>query len=54
MPIIVAALSLAWPVFAFSKAGAVSSNPTRDMDVYVPLNFVLCIGSGLKTGRSPV
>jgi hypothetical protein len=39
-----------WTVFARSNAGIVSSNPTRWIDGCV----VLCVGSGLATGWSPV
>jgi hypothetical protein len=44
-------------VFARSNAGIVDSNPTQGMDVYVRLFcvcIVLCVGSGLATGWSPV
>jgi hypothetical protein len=57
MLITVAARSKAWTVFARSKTGAMGSNPTRGMDVCVRLfcDFaVLCAGSGLATGWSPV
>jgi hypothetical protein len=49
--------SKAWTVFARSNAGIVGSNPTQGMDVCLPLFYVcvvLCIGSGLATGWSPV
>jgi hypothetical protein len=47
----------AWTVFGRSTAGIVGSNPTPDVDVCVHLSFVcvvLCVGSGLATGWSPV
>jgi hypothetical protein len=55
-PITVAARSKAWAVFARSNTGIVGSNPTQGMDVCVRLFCVcvLCIGSGLATGWSPV
>jgi hypothetical protein len=56
-PITVAARSKAWTVFARSNTGIVGSNPTRDTDVCVRLFcvcVVLCAGSGLATGWSPV
>jgi hypothetical protein len=46
-----------WIVFARSNAGIVGSNPTRCLDICVFLFFVcvvLCVGSGLSTGWSPV
>jgi hypothetical protein len=55
--ITVAARSKAWTVFARSNTGIVDSNPTRGMDVCVSLLcvcVVLCVGSGLATGWSPV
>jgi hypothetical protein len=57
LPIIVAALSKAWTVFARSNTGIVGSNPIRVMDVCVRLFCVcavLCAGSGLAAGWSPV
>jgi hypothetical protein len=42
---------------ARSNIGVVGSNPTQGMDVCVRLFcvcVVLCVGSGLTTGRSPV
>jgi hypothetical protein len=56
-PITVAERSMAWTVFAHLNNGIVGSNPTRGMDVYVLLLcvcVVLCVGSGLATGWSPV
>jgi hypothetical protein len=56
-PITVAARSKAWTVFARSNTGIVGSNPTRGMDVCVRLFcvcVVLCVGSGLVKGCSPV
>jgi hypothetical protein len=52
----VAALSMAWSVFASSNTGIAGSNPTRGMDICVCLFrvFVLRVGSGLATGWSPV
>jgi hypothetical protein len=56
MPITVTARSMAWTVFAGSKATILSSNPTQGMDVNV-LSFcvcvVLCVGNCLATGWSP-
>jgi hypothetical protein len=52
-----AELSKAWTVFVRSNAGIVGSNPTQGMDVCVSLFYVyvvLCVGSGLATGWSPV
>jgi hypothetical protein len=49
--------SKAWTVFARLNTGIVGSNPTRGMDVCVHLFcvcIVLCVGSGLATGWSPV
>jgi hypothetical protein len=57
LPITVAARSKSWIVFACSNAGIVGSNPTQGMDVCVRLFcvcVVLCVGSGLATGWSPV
>jgi hypothetical protein len=51
------ARSKAWTVFARLNTGIVGSNPTRDMNVCVRLLcvcVVLCAGSGLATGWSPV
>jgi hypothetical protein len=56
-PITMAALSKAWTVFARSKAGIADSNPSQGMDVCMLLScvcVVLCVGSGLATGWSPV
>jgi hypothetical protein len=50
-PVTVAARSEAWTVFALSNAGIVGSNPTQGVDVCA---FVLCVGSRLATGWSPV
>jgi hypothetical protein len=52
-----AAWSKAWIVFAPLKTGIVGSNPTQGMDVCVYLfcdSPLLCVGSGLATGWSPV
>jgi hypothetical protein len=49
--------SNAWTVFARSDAGIVGSNPIQGMDIRVRLFWVcivLCVGSGLATGLSPV
>jgi hypothetical protein len=57
MQITVAAPSKAWTVFAPSISGIVGSNSTQGMDVCVRLFcvcVVLCVGSGLATGWSPV
>jgi hypothetical protein len=57
VPITVAARSKAWTVFALSNTGIMGSNPTWDTDVCVRLFYVcavLCAGSGLTTGWSPV
>jgi hypothetical protein len=56
MPITVAARPKAWTTFARSNAGLVGSNPTQNMDVSVRLFcvYVLCVGSDLATGWSPV
>jgi hypothetical protein len=57
LPITVAARSKAWTVFARSNSGIVGSNLTRGMDVSLLLFcvcVVLCLGSGLATGWSPV
>jgi hypothetical protein len=56
-PITVAARSKAWTVFARSNTGIVGSNRTRGMDICVRLfcvHVVLCVGSGLATGWSPI
>jgi hypothetical protein len=56
-PIAAAARSKASTLFVRSTTGIVGSNPTQDMDVCVRLFclcVVLCAGSGLATGRSPV
>jgi hypothetical protein len=56
-PITVAAGSKAWSALARSNGGIVGSNPTQGMDVCVRLfcvYVVLCVGSGLSTGWSPV
>jgi hypothetical protein len=53
----VAARSKAWTAFARSNAGIVGSKPTRGMNVCVRLfcvYVVLCVGTGLVTGWSPV
>jgi hypothetical protein len=56
LPIKVAAGSEAWTVFARSNTGIVGSNPTWGMDICVHLfcYVVLCVGSGLPKGSSPV
>jgi hypothetical protein len=57
MPITMAARSKAWTVFARSNTRIVGSNPAQGMDVCVRLFcvcFVLCVGSCLLTGWSPV
>jgi hypothetical protein len=56
-PITVAARSKAWTVFVRSNTGVIGSNPTRGMHVCVRLFYVcdlVCVGSGLATGWSPV
>jgi hypothetical protein len=56
-PITVAARSKSWTVFTRSKVWIVGSNLTQGMDVCVRLFcvcVVLCVCSGLATGRSPV
>jgi hypothetical protein len=56
-PIAVAVRSGAWIVFARSNTEVVISNPTRGMDVCMRLFcacVILCVSSGLATGRSPV
>jgi hypothetical protein len=53
----VAARSKALTVFARSNAGIVGSIPIQGMDVCVRLfcvRVVLCVGSSLATGRSPI
>jgi hypothetical protein len=52
LPIIVAAQSKAWNLFARSNTGIVGSNPIQSMSVYVHSVFVL--GSCLATSWSPV
>jgi hypothetical protein len=56
VPVTVAEGSKAWTVFARSKAGIVSSNPTQGMDVWCMCLFcvcvVLCLGRGLATSWS--
>jgi hypothetical protein len=55
--ITVAARTKAWIVFARSNTGIVGSNPSRGVDVCVRFYcvcIVLCVGSGLATGWSPV
>jgi hypothetical protein len=56
-PITVEARSTAWINFSRSNAGIVGSNRTGGMDI-CPLLFsvcvVLCVGSGLVAGWSPV
>jgi hypothetical protein len=57
LPVTVAERSKAWTVFARSKAGIVGSNHIQGMDVCVRLFYVcvvLCLGSSLATGWSPV
>jgi hypothetical protein len=48
----------AWTVFAHLHAGIMGSNPTQDIDVWCVCVYsvcvVLCLGSGLATGWSPV
>jgi hypothetical protein len=56
-PIIVAARSKTWSIFARSNTEIVGSNPTKGKYVCVRLFCVcavLCGGSGLATGWSPV
>jgi hypothetical protein len=56
-PITVAARSKTWTVFARSNTGIVSSNTTGDLAVCMRLfcvYVVLCVGSGLATGWSPL
>jgi hypothetical protein len=56
-PITVVTWSKAWTVSVRSNTGVVGSNPTQGMDVCVCLFcvcVVLCVGSGLATGWSPV
>jgi hypothetical protein len=53
----VGAGSNVWTIFVRSNAGIVGSNPTKGMDFYVRLfcvYVVLCVGSSLATGWSPV
>jgi hypothetical protein len=57
LPTPVAARSKAWNVFVRSNTGILGSNPTRGMNVCVRLFYVcvvLCVGSGLAMGWSPV
>jgi hypothetical protein len=56
MPVAVTVRSKAWTVFAHSNTGIMGSNPTQDVDVFLRLFcvYVLCVGSGLATGWSPV
>jgi hypothetical protein len=57
VPITVATRSRAWTVFAHSNTGIMGSNPTRGIEVCLPLLcvcVVLCVDSGLTTGWSPV
>jgi hypothetical protein len=57
VPITVAKRSKAWTIFARSNSGTVDSNPTQGMYVSVRLFcvcVVLCVGSGLAKGWSPV
>jgi hypothetical protein len=57
VPITLAARFRAWNAFTRSIAGIVGSNPTQGMDVCVRLFcvcVVLCVGSCLATGSSPV
>jgi hypothetical protein len=56
-PITVIARSTVWTVLASSNAGIVGSNPTWGINVCVRLLcvcLVLCVGSGLAKGWSPV
>jgi hypothetical protein len=50
-PVTVAARSKARTAFTCSNTGVVNSNPTQSMSVCA---FILCVGSGLGTGWSPV
>jgi hypothetical protein len=52
-PITLAARSKAWTVFARSNTGTMGSNPTQGMRLFC-VYVILCIGSGLATGWSPV
>jgi hypothetical protein len=56
VPITAASRSKAWTVFARSNTGIVSTNPTQGMDVCVLFFcvYILCVGSGLATGWSPI
>jgi hypothetical protein len=55
VPITVAARSKAWTVFARSYTDIVGSNPTTGTNVCLfCVHVVLCVGSGLPTGWSPV
>jgi hypothetical protein len=49
-PITVAARSKAWTVFACSNIGVMGSNPTRGMDVCVPL---LCVWVAVSRRANP-
>jgi hypothetical protein len=55
-PITVDTRSKAWSVFARSNTGIVDSNPSRGMNgsmLLFCICVVLCVDSGLETGRSP-
>jgi hypothetical protein len=57
MPISVATRSQEWTIFSRSNTGFMGSNPTRGMDVCVPLfcvSVVLWVGSSLAMDWSPV
>jgi hypothetical protein len=56
LPITVAVWCKPWTVFARSNAGIVGSNPTwyTDFVCVYSVCIVLCVGSGLATGWSPV
>jgi hypothetical protein len=54
MPVTVAERSKASTDFARSEAGIVGSNPTQGIDVWCVYMFILCLGRGLATNRSPV
>jgi hypothetical protein len=56
-PITVAARSMTWTIFSRSNIEIVGLNPAGGMDFCVILFcvcVVLCVGSGLTTGWSPV
>jgi hypothetical protein len=57
-PIIIAAQSNSWTIFARSNTMIVSSITTRGIDpcvyFFICVCVVLCVGSGLATGWSPV